>query len=139
MKKMIILLSLFMAVGPIYSQGISTQKVTKKPILEIYYTHSTNRCAGCKAIEAETIETLNKQFKSQLDNGEIALHVVNIDEKENKQFVDEYEVWGSSLFMIKNGDKKSIVDLTREGFATARTKPEIFHATLAQKIKEILK
>jgi hypothetical protein len=65
-------------------------------------------------------------------------HAVNIDLKENKAFVDKYEVWGSGLFIINNITAKN-TDLTKEGFATARTKPEEFRATLAKAIRENMK
>jgi len=120
------------------AQTEKTTQVAKNAVLDVYYTHSTNRCAGCRAIEKETLQTLNSQFKQQMENGEIAVHIVNIDLKKNKEIVDEFEVWGSSLFIVKNGDTKNRTDLTKEGFAMARTKPEEFHKVVAGSIKKLL-
>ncbi|HOI31376.1 MAG: nitrophenyl compound nitroreductase subunit ArsF family protein [Bacteroidales bacterium] len=138
MKQFFLISLLMLVMSSLSAQTESSAKETQKAVLDVYYTHSTNRCAGCKAIEKETLETLNTQFKQQMENGEIAVHIVNIDLKRNKEIVDEFEVWGSSLFIVKNGDTKNRTDLTKEGFAMARTKPEEFRAVVAKTIKEQL-
>jgi len=116
---------------------LSAQKADTKKVLDIYYTHSTNRCAGCKAIETQTKATLEKEFEKEVSDRKIVFHEVNIDLKENKAFVEKYEVWGSSLFMINSATSKN-TDLTKEGFAKARSKPEEFRALLAKTIRENL-
>jgi hypothetical protein len=117
--------------------SLNAQQADTKKVLDVYYTHSTNRCAGCKAIETQTKETLEKDFKKEVSEGKIVFHAINIDLKQNKAFVEKYEVWGSGLFMINNATSKN-TDLTKEGFAMARTKPEEFRAVLAKAIKENL-
>jgi ATP-dependent protease HslVU (ClpYQ) ATPase subunit len=138
MKQFFIVSLLMLMISSLSAQTETAIKETQNAVLDVYYTHSTNRCAGCKAIEKETLETLNSQFKQQLDNGEIAVHIVNIDLKKNKSLVDQFKVWGSSLFIVKNGDTEHKIDLTKEGFAKARTKPEEFRTVVAKTIKEQL-
>lgn len=138
MKQFFLVSLLMLMISSLSAQTETAIKETQNAVLDVYYTHSTNRCAGCKAIEKETLETLNSQFKQQLDNGEIAIHIVNIDLKKNKSLVDQFKVWGSSLFIVKNGDTEHKIDLTKEGFAMARTKPEEFRAVVAKTIKEQL-
>jgi hypothetical protein len=138
MKRLVIFLGVIALMVVAMPGETSAQSPTKKNVLDIYYTHSTNRCAGCKAIETQTKETLEKEFSKEVSDGKIVFHAVNIDLKENKAFVDKYEVWGSGLFIINNTTAKN-TDLTKEGFATARTKPEEFRATLAKAIRENLK
>ena len=119
MKQFFLVSLLMLMISSLSAQTETAIKETQNAVLDVYYTHSTNRCAGCKAIEKETLETLNSQFKQQLDNGEIAIHIVNIDLKKNKSLVDQFKVWGSSLFIVKNGDTEHKIDLTKEGFAMA--------------------
>jgi len=138
MKQFFLISLLMLVMSSLSAQKETTAKETQNAMLDVYYTHSTNRCSGCKAIEKETLETLNSQFKQQLDNGEIAIHIVNIDLKKNKNLVDQFKVWGSSLFIVKNGDTEHKIDLTKEGFAMARTKPKEFRALVAKTIKEQL-
>jgi hypothetical protein len=135
MKKIVLFFSLVLATGIVTAQSLQAQQATAETLLEVYYTHSTNRCAGCKAIEKQTMETLNSDFKSEIESGKIKFTAVNIDEPANKKFVEEYEVWGSSLFIKISGSDKTI-DLTRDGFAFARTKPEKFRAKLASTLRD---
>ncbi|MBU1370176.1 MAG: hypothetical protein KJ578_04295 [Bacteroidetes bacterium] len=138
MKQFFLFSLVMLLMSSLSAQTEKAVQAAEKAVLDVYYTHSTNRCAGCRAIEKETMQTLNSQFKQQMENGEIAVHIVNIDLKKNKEIVDEFEVWGSSLFIVKNGDTKNRTDLTKEGFAMARTKPEEFHKVLAGSIKKLL-
>jgi hypothetical protein len=139
MKRILIVLGIVLTIGTLTDSVVFGQTSEKKPIVEVFYSHSTNRCPGCMAIEKETTATLDQTFKKQLESGEIKFTIVNIDLKANKKLVDEYELWGSSLFMVKNGDKKTMVDLTKEGFASARSKPEVFRAKLTESLNEMLK
>jgi ATP-dependent protease HslVU (ClpYQ) ATPase subunit len=139
MKQFYLISLLILVMSSLSAQTETAAKETQKAVLDVYYTHSTNRCAGCKAIEKETLKTLNTQFKQQLENGEIAVHIINIDLKKNKTIVDQFKVWGSSLFIVKNSDSEHKIDLTKEGFALARTKPEEFHVVVAKTIREQLK
>ena len=139
MKRVFIVFGLIMAFAMVSNTTVFGQTAEKKAVVEVFYSHSTNRCPGCMAIEKETTATLDQTFKKQLESGEIKFTIVNIDLKANKKVVDEYELWGSSLFIVKNGDKKSKVDLTKEGFASARTKPEVFRTKLTDTLNEMLK
>ncbi|MBS4061388.1 MAG: hypothetical protein KG029_13395 [Bacteroidetes bacterium] len=139
MKKLTVILSTLLFVLLMGNQQLSAQSESKETKLDVYYTHTTNRCAGCKAIEKEAIATINESYAGQLKSGEIKLHIVNIDLKENAAFVDQYKVWGSSLFLVKKGDTKPTVDMTKPGFAKARTKPAEFRAELSEQISLLLK
>jgi predicted transcriptional regulator len=138
MKQFFFVGLLMLMISSLSAQTETATKESQNVVLDVYYTHSTNRCAGCKAIEKETLETLNTQFKQQLEDGKVVVHIVNIDLKKNKSIVDQFKVWGSSLFIVKNGDNEHKIDLTKEGFAMARTKPEEFRKVVAKTIKEQL-
>lgn len=137
MKRLLYFLLFLSLATAAKAQTKTTSTVGTK--LDVYYTHVTNRCPGCKAIEKETIETLNTRFGKQLKSGEIVLHIVNVDLKENQSIAEQFEAYGSSLFLVKAGDKKASVDLTRQGFAKARTKPAEFRTELADNIQRLLK
>lgn len=139
MKKITVFLSAMLLLLLIGNPSLRAQDGNAETKLDVYYTHTTNRCAGCKAIEKETITTLNESFSEQLKSGEIKLHIVNIDLKANAAFADQYKVWGSSLFLVKKGDDKATVDLTKTGFAKARSKSEEFRTELAMQINNLLK
>ncbi|MBU1008859.1 MAG: hypothetical protein KKD74_01875 [Bacteroidetes bacterium] len=137
MKKITGIFSLMLLLAFAVSTSLTAQQDAPKKVLDIYYAHSTNRCPTCKAIEAQTRETLETQFKTEINAGTLVLHIINIDLKENKELVEQYKIWGSSLFLVKRGDEER-TDLTKEGFAMARTKPEEFRTLLAKTIREKL-
>jgi len=138
MKKITGILILMLLVALAGPTSLSAQQDAPQKVLDIYYTHSTNRCPTCKAIEAQTRETLETQFNTETSAGSVVLHIVNIDLKENKDLVEKYKIWGSSLFLVTKGDEER-TDLTKEGFAMARTKPEEFRALLVKTIREKLR
>lgn len=137
MKKILLAVLILLAATPPKAQSQSGEKNNAK--LEVYYTHVTNRCPGCKAIEKETIETLNTIFKDKLKKGEIVLHIVNVDLKENQAIAEQLQAWGSGLYLVKAGDKKPTADLTREGFSLARSKPVEFRNVLAGHVERLLR
>jgi hypothetical protein len=137
MKKLLYIVTAFILTGMMAPQTTVAQIETEDTVLEIYYTHSTNRCAGCRAIEDQTVETLNNGFKADLATGKIKYTAINIDDADNKEFVKKYEVWGSSLFIVKKGTEETI-DLTRDGFAFARSRPEMFREKLSEAIRNNL-
>lgn len=139
MKKITVFLSTMLLLLLIGNPSLKAQDGNTETKLDVYYTHTTNRCAGCKAIENAAIATLNESFGEQMKSGEIKLHIVNIDLKKNAAIADQFKVWGSSLFLVKKGDDKPTVDLTKAGFAKARSKTDEFKAELAQQINSLLK
>ena len=139
MKKIIVFLGALLILFLIINPSIKAQDANIETKVDVYYTHTTNRCAGCKAIENAAIATLSESFGEQMKSGEIKLHIVNIDLKKNAAIADQFKVWGSSLFLVKKGDDKPTVDLTKAGFAKARSKTDAFKSELAQEINKLLK
>lgn len=137
MKKTLLAILILVAAAQSKAQTKSAEKNNAK--LEVYYTHVTNRCPGCKAIEKETIETLNTVFKDNMKKGEVELHIVNVDLKENQAIAEQLQAWGSGLYLVRSGDKKPTADLTREGFSLARSKPVEFRNVLADQIERLLR
>lgn len=102
--------------------------------IEVINFHSTNRCATCKAIEANTKYTLATYFAKQMKAGTITNQVVNVDEKANEKIAEKFEASGTSLFLnvIKNG-KETKIDLSDFAFMKASNK-EAFSKELKAKI-----
>ena len=123
-------------------QTIHSQKteVAKENIMvgeniEIYYFHFTRRCVTCNAIESETKIALKKYYSEELENGVIQFTSLNLDNKEGKKIADELKLSGQSLLIVKG---ENHINLTSQGFMTARSNPEKFHEVLKSKIDELL-
>jgi hypothetical protein len=123
----------------LFLPGFSFAQEDISPELTVYYFHNTRRCATCNAIESKTIETLDTYFKNQMDTGAIQLVILNAEEKENKEICERYEVWGSTLLLVKNEvDKEKVENMTDFAFANARNNPEKYMDGLKEEINKLL-
>lgn len=134
MKAMLILL--LAIVVPVFS--VMAQEVTTEPTqVDVYYFHATNRCPTCKAIERETKKTIETSFAEQYENGILKLHILNLDDKENEELANKYEIYGSSLILVPaNGDE--VVNLTNKAFLYALDHSFAFRKELRTKLNDIL-
>lgn len=79
---------------------------TKKVI--VYYFHGDFRCSNCIKFEEYAKETVETNFKEQLDSGKLEYKVVNVDRKENAHFVDDYKLYTKSLVLSLVKDGKEV-------------------------------
>ena len=100
--------------------------------VQLIYFHATNRCVTCNAVEDQAKKLLTEQYKTQLDNGTIAFGSYNLQEEENTNLVQKYQITFSTLLLIskKNG-ADSVNNLTDMAFQYAKNQPD--------KYKELLK
>ncbi len=71
-----------------------------------YYFHGNVRCMTCRAIEAQTQETLQSQFADALRTGLLEWCVVNIDVDGNEHFIKDYELTTRSVVLVELKDGK---------------------------------
>lgn len=79
----------------------SDQRVTA------YYFHNTVRCPSCTKIEQYTEETIKSAFSKELEEGILVWKSLNLDEEENKDFIDKYSLFTKSVILSKdvNGEE----------------------------------
>ena len=70
-----------------------------------YYFHGSFRCPTCMNMEKYSREAIDSNFKDALASGNLEFKVVNIDERGNEHFVNDYKLYTKTLIlsMIKNG------------------------------------
>ena len=70
-----------------------------------YYFHGNARCPTCHKMEQHTKEAIEENFKNELNSGLLVFKAVNIDERENKHFVSDYQLYTKTLIIsrVKNG------------------------------------
>lgn len=70
-----------------------------------YYFHGNARCPTCHKMEEYAKEAIESSFSDELNNGTLVFKTVNIEEKDNKHFVDEYQLYTKALIIsqIENG------------------------------------
>lgn len=98
-------------------QSQDIQQAEKKTVT-VYYFHGDRRCTTCKAVGKVSKETVADVFK---DNESVVFKDINIEDPENNELKDQFELSGSGLF-IYNGVKK--VDLTAFAFQKAVNSPK---------------
>lgn len=85
------------------------------PEVVAYYFHTTYRCVSCKKIEAYSREAIESGFTEQLESGTLKFQSINIDEAENKHFVEDYQLYTKSLVIcdMENGKQVEWKNLTK--------------------------
>jgi len=142
MKQFSILLTLLVGLF-LFSYNVKSQSKTvdtqeKEITLQVFDFHTTNRCATCKAIEANTKYTLDTYFADELKNGKITFQVVNIDKDENYELAKKFKASGTSLFLnVISSDKEKKIDLTGFAFSYGRNQKD-FSNKLKNRIEKQL-
>lgn len=97
--------------------------------VQVYYFHTSRRCATCKAVERVSQEAVQEMNKD-----EVSFAAYNIEESKGEQIAEKLGVSGQAL-LVTNGDKK--FNITQEGFLNARTKPEKLKEIVQLKVKSL--
>ena len=122
------------------SKTTSPSQNTNKTKVFVYNFHVTNRCPSCIAIEEATTKTLKMYYKKEFKEGTLIRLIINADDEVNKELTEKYEIYGSSLIVVKNTNgKETKVDLTGDGFKYAKNKEEKFIEILKKQIDQFLK
>ncbi|MBU0468920.1 MAG: hypothetical protein KKD07_05725 [Candidatus Omnitrophica bacterium] len=123
MKK-IISLSVFVLLAVVMSMYVflsnaNSQKVNVDPVVKAgssindskliaYYFYTTARCVSCHKIEQYTKESLEKFFFDEIAAGKIDFQMLNIDEPQNKHYIQDYQLYTKSVVLSKVSDGKEI-------------------------------
>ena len=60
--------------------------------LVVYYFHGNTRCPTCKSIESQAKQVVERDFASQLANGEIVWKVLNYEQPANAELAKKFEL-----------------------------------------------
>ena len=80
-----------------------------------YYFHGTFRCPTCRKIEQYSKEAIETNFKDALASGKLEFKAVNVEEKGNEHFVNDYQLYTKSLVisLTENGKEIRSKNLTK--------------------------
>ena len=101
----IVISSFSMANNILSDQNITTKISTK---IVVYYFYTNYRCYSCRMIEQYTKEAVEKFFDKELKEGKLIFKPVNIDEKENKHFIKDYQLYTKSVVISKMKDNEEV-------------------------------
>jgi len=69
-------------------------------VVRVYYFHTTQRCASCKKIEALSEEVVREGFAREIGAGALEWKSLNLDDAENRHFVEDYQLYTKSLVVV---------------------------------------
>jgi hypothetical protein len=76
--------------------------------LTIYYFHTNYRCWTCNQFERLTKEVLNEDYAERLSSGVVDFKAINVEEDNNKHFIQEYRLVTKSLILSLEGQAKEL-------------------------------
>ncbi len=120
-------------------QTITQQDVNaKKDRVVIYDFHSEHRCVTCIAIEKAVKDVIHKHFEKQFEEGTIEFELLNCESDENKDLVEKYGAFGTTLIvsMVKDGKEIESDDLTNWAFEKVDT--DDFETDLVEELNDAL-
>jgi hypothetical protein len=71
-----------------------------------YYLHGTFRCTTCRTIEQYSHDAIQTYFAKELGNGRLEFRPLNVEEPENKHFIQDYQLVTKSLVLSLVSDDK---------------------------------
>lgn len=125
MKKIILIICLLAAVGVLalagshkFLQGdalASNSSANEGNKVIAYYFHGNFRCDSCLKIENYSRETIEQNFKNELSSGRLVFKVINVEEKGNEHFTNDYQLYTKSLVvtLIKGGKEVKYENLKK--------------------------
>ena len=76
-------------------------------VVTVFYFHTNQRCANCIKFENWSKQIVNTDFAQDLENGGLVYRMVNVSEKENTHFIQDYRLVSKSLVLSRKiGDKE---------------------------------
>ena len=71
-----------------------------------YYFYNNKRCASCRKIEMFTDASINDEFTKELESGKLEWKPVNVDEPENKHYIDDFDLYTKQVILAEfRGDQ----------------------------------
>ncbi len=107
MKKLFLVILTAVAV---ISLNFAAFAAENKPAAKViaYYFHGTFRCYTCTNMEKFSREAIETNFKDALASGSLEFKAVNVEDKGNEHFVDDYQLYTKSLILSLVKDDKEI-------------------------------
>ncbi|MFP4368700.1 MAG: nitrophenyl compound nitroreductase subunit ArsF family protein [Candidatus Kapaibacterium sp.] len=115
MKKSYLFIALALIICGLTINQADSKDKKQKNYVKVVYFHSDYRCATCNRLEAYSKETVHKYFTNEMESGKVLWAAINFDKKENKHFVDKFNLYNQSLIIMKyeNGKLKDWKNLEK--------------------------
>jgi hypothetical protein len=107
LKKLFLII---LAAVAVINLSFSAFAAEDKPVVKImaYYFHGTFRCYTCTNMEKYSREAIEASFKDALASGKLGFKAVNVEERGNEHFVNDYQLYTKSLILSLVKDGKEV-------------------------------
>lgn len=112
-----------------------TNNSNKGSDIEVFYFHSSHRCATCMAVEKVTVDALNELYTDEMKSKKITFQSINLDETEGEELAKKMKVSGQTLLFIQ-GDHR--LNLTNDAFMNARKNPDKLKIKIKKTVDRML-
>jgi hypothetical protein len=68
------------------------------------YFHGNVRCATCRKVEMYAQEAVEQGFQAEIDAGAVEFRAVNVEEPENRHFIQDYQLMTRSVVVTEEVD-----------------------------------
>lgn len=73
-----------------------------------YYFHGDFRCVTCRNLEQYAKEAIESNFQKALNEGSLVFKAVNVENKANEHFIEDYKLYSKALVLSLNKSGKEI-------------------------------
>ncbi len=107
MKKIFLVILAAVAVISVSSLVFAAEN---KPTAKVmaYYFHGTFRCYTCTNMEKYSREAIEANFKDALTSGKLEFLSVNVEDRGNEHFVNDYQLYTKTLILSLLKDGKEV-------------------------------
>lgn len=125
-KLLLIMLVIAVSCTGLYAQR-NKKKEKKKEFIECLYFHRTKVCPSCVEIKKCLKEVFEEEYNREIKKGKLVYNRIDFEVNKTNKYVKEYMIEKPTLYIVyhKKG-RKSIIDLTMDGFKYALHQPERF-------------
>ncbi|MFH1876264.1 MAG: nitrophenyl compound nitroreductase subunit ArsF family protein [Candidatus Omnitrophota bacterium] len=94
--------------GILFSPLAHAADVAEGTHVVAYYFHGIFRCPTCHKLEQYSKEAIESNFKDALSSGTLEFKVVNIEDKGNEHYGNDYQLYTKSLILSLFKDGREV-------------------------------
>jgi len=105
----------------------------------VYYFHGDRRCSTCREIERLSRIAVTEGFPEELAGGTIRFLSVNVDQRENRHFADEFRLYTRALILTEEAGGKPVRSSNLQRIWELVHNPSEFNAYVQGELRAFLK
>jgi len=104
----------------------------------VYYFHTNYRCNTCRKLEAYSHAAIEATFPKELESGRLVWRLVNVEDKGNEHFVEDYGLYTKSLVLVQESKGQQVRWKNLEKIWELVTQQEKFYEYVQDEVRTYL-